>query len=288
MADVGILSAVTLPVPVDRDAWKQRFGKKFRRVGAYVQTAQLGAALALDSASDALGAPPAELGADLMVVFGTGLANLATIVPLIEAIHHPTSPRCSPLSFARSVANAGAFYVAQAFELTGPNTTVSQEELSFEAAMQEAWLALSLGEARFALVAGLDVRYADDAAQRIRIGAESIPGEIAAGAAFVVLGAGGPVRLVEARTGHFDPLDGVGPFASEASETPGSTELYRGWRAAHLSAPGRVETRLTPTATGLAFVEGIDRARNRGSGSRVVHVQQHRDGSWGRLVAEVR
>jgi hypothetical protein len=280
MDDVGVLSSVALPVPVDRDAWKERFGKQFRRADAYVQAAQLGAALTFEQAE--LPASPEALGDDLMVVFGTGLANLAAIVPLIEAIHHPTAPRCSPLAFARSVANAGAFFVAQAFGLSGPNTTVSQEELSFEAAMQEAWLALRLGEVQYALVAGVDVRYADDAAQRVRIGADDIDGEIAGGAAFVLLGPGGTVRLADVHIGALGSIEAL------RSEAPATTEFVRGWRAGGLDLPGRIEHRLSPTASGLAFVEALGRARERGSGARVVHLQQHRDGGWGRLVAEVR
>ncbi|MEZ4318430.1 MAG: beta-ketoacyl synthase N-terminal-like domain-containing protein [Myxococcota bacterium] len=267
MREVGILGASTVGVPVDAEAYRERFANRFRRVGTYVEAAQLGAAGVLD-------AHPG-LPRDLAVFIGTGLANLDTIVPLIEAIFHPRAPRCSPLAFARSVGNAAAFYVAQAFELEGPNVTVSQEEISFEAALLDAWLAVRSGEVEHALVGGLDVLVDGDGAQRVRMGAEGVPGTVAAGAAFLLLGAGGPWVLDEVRIGAFDPLDGVHPEAT----------VLRGWRAGGLEVDGPpVEHRLFGTASGVRFCEALNDERF----ARITHVQRHREGPWARISARRR
>lgn len=262
MREVRIARYAEVTFPVDREAVRERFGARFRRAGDYTEAALLGAAAVLPAD------PPAGLG----VFLGSGLANLAAIVPMIGSIHHPTAPRCSPLAFASSVANAAAFALAQAFDLGGHNVTVSQEELSFEAALLEAWLCLQDGTCTWALVGALDVAYPDADAQRVRIGAVGVPGELGSGAGFVLLGPEGPWRLDAVRVGAFDPL---------ADLVPGTT-IVRGWTCQDLDARG------APPAGrdlfGAASAVGVVRALQ-GEGNRFVHVQRHRDGAWGRVEA---
>lgn len=263
MLEVRIQRWSTEGFPVDRERYKQRFGNRFRRVGNYTEGTLLGAATVLDP-----GVP-----ADVGVFLGTGLANLAAIVPMIGSIHHPTHPRCSPMAFASSVANAAAFYLAQAFELHGHNVTVSQEELSFEAALLEGLLALRDGTCTWALVGAVDVPYPDEAAQRVRIGAEGIPGELASGVGFVLLGPEGPWRLDEVRVGRFDPLEGL---------TDGTT-ILRGWTCQQLPVPGHLqEAPVAQRLFGAASAVGMARALDEDHRA-FAHLQFHRDGTWARI-----
>lgn len=260
MREVRIQRWSTVSFPLDLDRYKERFGNRFRRVGPYTQGVLLGAAAVLDD-----GCPE-----DLGVFLGSGLANLAALMPVIRSIHHPTRPRCSPIAFASSVANVAAFHLAQAFELHGHNVTLSQEELSFEAALLEAVLALKEGVCTWALVGGVDVPYADAEAQRVRIGATDVEGELGSGVAFLLLGPDGPYRLDAVEVGRFDPLGGLEP----------GTAVLRGWGCQQLDAPGEPpEARLHGIASGLRIAGALQEGRLR----RFRHVQFHRDGLWGRI-----
>ena len=263
MPEIRIQRWSTEAFPVDRARYKERFGSRFRRVGDYTEATLLAAATILDP-----GVPE-----DVGVFLGTGLANLAAMVPMIAGIHHPTHPRCSPMAFASSVANAPAFHLAQAFELHGHNVTVSQEELSFEAALLEGVLAIQDGTCTWALVGAVDVPYPDEAAQRVRIGAEQIPGELASGVGFVLLGPTGPWRLDDVRVGRFEPLDGVEP----------GTTVLRGWTCQELPVPAGLVAapaaqRLYGAASAVSVAEALDRDHR-----TFTHLQFHRDGIWGRI-----
>lgn len=228
MSSVGIHSWSA--VLDDRDH-KARFGNAFRRIGRYVKIAQLGA-------TDAVEAPRPDLG----VFLGTGLGNTADIVPLMNRVLDAHRPRCSPMAFAGCVGNSAAFFVAAVLGTTGPSVTVSQEELSFEAALLEALLAMNEG-LEWALVGGVDVMSGDPVDQRKRVNAEGIDGDLGDCAAFLLLGPveGAPATLDRVEIGTF-PLDAY-------ERTP-----LNGWRT---KAPDR-ERRLIPVAAGLRIVEALD------------------------------
>lgn len=260
MREIRIQRWSSLGFPLDLEAYKARFGNRFRRVGPYTQAVLLGAAPVLDP-----GCPE-----DLGVFLGSGLANLAALVPVIGTIHHPTRPRCSPIAFASSVANVAAFHLAQAFELHGHNVTLSQEEISFEAALLEAVLALRSGVCTWALVGGVDVPYPDAEAQRVRIGATDVEGELDAGVAFLLLGPEGSWKLEAVEVGRFDPLADLGSDVA----------VLRGWGCQQLDAPGEpAEKRLHPVASGRRIVETLEEGRL----ERFRHLQFHRDGLWARV-----
>ena len=108
------------------------FGRGFRRIGSYVKLAQVGAQACLAAAAP--GVVPEHTR--VCVFMGSGLGNTEIAVPLAEGILHAEKPWCSPMAFAGSVGNAAAFYVARSIAHEGMNVTVSQEELSFEAALR--------------------------------------------------------------------------------------------------------------------------------------------------------
>jgi len=228
---------------------KERFGRAFRRIGRYVKLAQLGAV-------------ECTTRSDVGVFLGTGLGNTADIVPLMTKVLDPHKPRCSPMAFAGCVGNSAAFFVAAVLETTGPSVTVSQEELSFEAALLEATLAMNEG-LEWALVGGVDVMSGDPVDQRDRVNARGVEGELGEGAAFVLLG---PTDGAEAVLEHVE----VGTFPLDPHDR---TPLW-GWRT---SEPER-ERRLIPVAAGLRMVEALD------AGGTYAHLNRSAGGLSARVL----
>ncbi len=246
------------------------FGRGFRRIGSYVKLGQVGAQACLAAA-----APPP--GARVGVFLGTGLGNTEISVPLAEGILHAVRPWCSPMAFAGSVGNAASFYVARSLGVDGPNATVSQEELSFEAALLEAVLALREGGGNdggidYALVGGVDVREVGrEGEHRARLDAEGLDGTPAAGSGWLLLGRGdAPVRLDEVWMGRV----GAGPEGIDRllDGVPAGSVVLPGWRLANTLDPsatdrGRpdrgltvapAERRLLAVAAAVRLVEVLD------------------------------
>lgn len=251
------------------------FGRKFRRIGRFVKAAQLAAGRCADAAP---GLDLARAG----LFIGTGLGNTADIVPLAQGVLHPTRPRCSPMSFAGCLGNAASFFVARAIGCTGPNVTVSQEELSFEGALLEAAIALRAGRVSTALVGCVDVISGSEADQRARMNALEEPGDITEGAAFLVLGQGAPARawLGEISLGHSS-------LERQLEAIPDGATLLPGWRVpAPPVSPGLLvaprERRLLPVATGLRLVDVLEAGPDNAPGP-LVHLQRNAAGHWGRI-----
>lgn len=152
-------------LPEDLDPlYQPLLGRRLRKVGRFIKLAVAGAAAAVHRSG--LGRlPSARTG----VFLGTGLGNLPDLVGFTEVILGGGAAP-SPTQFANSVGNAGAFYVAQAYDLTGPTLSVSQDEVSFECALLSAVSLMEAGDLDFALVGGVDVYWPSDAAQRARMG----------------------------------------------------------------------------------------------------------------------
>ncbi|MCP4805941.1 MAG: hypothetical protein GY913_03870 [Proteobacteria bacterium] len=249
MAEVGIHSWSTVDGDI-RELHKAMFGRGFRRIGRYVKLAQVAGARTIEPLDE-------KKRRDVGVFLGTGLGNTADIVPLAQGILDPERSRVSPIAFAGCVGNAAAFFVARALGTQGPNVTVSQEELSFEGALMDAWIQLRAGQLEWALVGGVDVRSGDDDEQRSRIHAPDAAGDISDGAAFVLLGPareGQPV-LESVAMGSTVPTDGV-----------------RCWRF-----PDSDEGRLSPTASALRMVDLLE------AGGSFAHVQRSSRGTVGRI-----
>jgi len=137
---------------------------RFRKIGRFIKLALSAAALTMKHAG-LTKLPAARTG----VFLGTGLGNLADLVPFVQSLYDGQSIP-SPIQFANSVGNSGAFYIAQAYALEGPVLAICQDEVSFEAAVLNAALLLRAGEIDLALVGGLDVFVPPASEQRARLG----------------------------------------------------------------------------------------------------------------------
>ena len=154
----------TTPHRAIEEEFEQHWPGKFRKIGRFIKLALTGASLAMKHAG-VTALPPRRTG----VFLGTGLGNLADLVPFVKSLYDGESIP-SPIQFANSVGNSGAFYIAQAYQLEGPVLAICQDEVSFEAAVANASLLLHAGEIDFALVGGLDVFVAPASEQLARLG----------------------------------------------------------------------------------------------------------------------
>ncbi|MBI5544815.1 MAG: hypothetical protein HY901_13075 [Deltaproteobacteria bacterium] len=180
-------------------------GRRFRKIGRFIKLALSGAATCVRR-SELERLPPERTG----VFFGTGIGNTPDLSGFSEAVlGGPTEQVPSPIQFAHSIGNSGAFYVAQAFELSGPVLAISQEDVSFECALLAARDALAFGDVDYALVGGADVYCPDDAAQRQRMGlAPSSAVPLSEGSGWVLLERLAPTSaavLGEVRVEQEDP-----------------------------------------------------------------------------------
>lgn len=130
----------------------QELGRQWRKIGRFIKLAMIGAARAAHRfGPEPL--PPGRTG----VFLGTGLGNLPELLAFSESVFSEGELFPSPIQFANSLGNSGAFYIAQAFGLTGPVLAISQEEASFEGAVLNAEAMLVSGDIDLALVGGVDV-----------------------------------------------------------------------------------------------------------------------------------
>ncbi len=83
-------------------------GRRFRRLGRFIQLALAGAVEAAYAVKQKL--PPERTG----VFLATGLGNLSDLMPFSHAVFGDPGFHISAIQFANSVGNAGAFYIAQA------------------------------------------------------------------------------------------------------------------------------------------------------------------------------
>ncbi len=162
--------------------------KRFRKIGRFIKLALCGAASAVKASGLTL---PAERTA---VVFGTGIGNSIDMAGFCEAtLGGPTDAFPSPIQFANAIGNSGAFYVAEAFQLTGPVIAISQEDVSFECALLTARDLLWAGDADLVLAGAADVLFGDEAAQRERMKLPpSVQAAFSEGAGWLLLERSGP------------------------------------------------------------------------------------------------
>jgi hypothetical protein len=158
-------------------------GKRFRRLGRFMQLALSGAIEA--AMKSGLHLPPSRTG----VFLGTGLGNISDLMPFTHAVFGDPGFHVSAIQFANSVGNAGAFYIAQTLSLTGPVLAVSQDEVSFEAALLQATTLLDDGALDFALVGAVDVAMPNVHDHLARMGfAPDAPLKLSEGSAWWLLG----------------------------------------------------------------------------------------------------
>lgn len=158
-------------------------GKRFRKLGRFMQLALTGAVEA--AAKSKLTLPPTRTG----VFLATGLGNISDLMTFSHAVFGDPGYPLSAIQFANSVGNAGAFYIAQTLGLTGPVLAVSQDEVSFEAALLQAVTLIEAGDLEFALVGAVDVAMPNVKDHLARMGiAPDAPLNISEGSAWWVVG----------------------------------------------------------------------------------------------------
>jgi hypothetical protein len=142
------LSADAAPVAL-RDSVGAVAPSVSRMASRFAQLAVLGAATCLRQ----LPRPPHS---GTRVYLGTGLGDVAATDALYYCVMPPSGQAPPPARFATSGNNMAAFFVAKHTGLTARNLTVSQAELSFEAALDLAFSDLSAGATDSALVGAVD------------------------------------------------------------------------------------------------------------------------------------
>ncbi len=198
----GLIAPLNGTLPDELDPLvEQLLGRRLRKVGRFIKLSLCGALSAL---RDPL--LPSGSRERVGVFLATGLGNLLDLISFSEAALGGGQSFPSPTQFANSLGNSAAFYVAQALEISGPVLAVSQDELSFEAAVINAWALLEANEIDLALVGGVDIDCPAAEDQRTRMGFEPegdvTPGE---GSAWLVLeraSAGSTAIIEDVRLGN--------------------------------------------------------------------------------------
>lgn len=192
--------------------------RKLRRMFRLVRMAAVAARQALQMA----GRDPAQMqAARIGIVFGTAFGALEITQKFIDSWLENGQRHASPLNFMNSVHGILASQIALDINSTGLNLTISQRDISFEAALAQGMNALEAGQVDLCLVGGSDeltplfhevaahsfyvsldpqdARGLDPHARRSVL----VPGD---GAAVVVLEREGTplARLAGARTGRHD------------------------------------------------------------------------------------
>mgnify|MGYP001353849612 CR=1 FL=1 len=205
--DVGGLPGPTLDARL-----VELTGRRARKMGRFMQLAVTGAVEA--AVKSGLTLPPARTG----VFLATGLGNISDLMPFSHAVFGDPGFHVSAIQFANSVGNAGAFHIAQALSLTGPVLALSQDEVSFEAALLQATTLLDSGDLEYALVGAVDVVMPNVRDHLARMGiSPDAPLKLSEGSAWWLLGRAAAVdfaTLEDVRLGFGGGEPGV--FAGRA------------------------------------------------------------------------
>jgi hypothetical protein len=127
-------------------------GQPMRRAGRFIKMVACGGLACLQKISLNY-----LKGKKTGIFLASGLGNIDEIMPFITEVFKHGGGFPSPNQFANSVSNAAAFVLARICEVTGTVLTISQEELSFEAALWMAQSYLESGQIELALVGGCDI-----------------------------------------------------------------------------------------------------------------------------------
>lgn len=121
-------------------------GQRLRRVDRYIE-------LCVAGGLNCVGGRP--LAADTGVYLATRCGAVTTSARVMETIvGNRDMPK--PLHFINTLGNSACFYLTQLLRTTGNTLVISQEYLSFEAALLHAWVDLQQGRVSCALVGGID------------------------------------------------------------------------------------------------------------------------------------
>jgi hypothetical protein len=138
------------PPPLElKELVKQVVGVPLRQASHLVELAAIGSQLCLKRL-------PYAAPQDSAVYLGTGLAEVRKTHALFYQVMPPGPGMASPFDFINAANNMAAFYAAKLAGFRARNLTVTQEEFSFEWALQLAHADLGAGAYRHALVGGVD------------------------------------------------------------------------------------------------------------------------------------
>ncbi|MGD8176185.1 beta-ketoacyl synthase N-terminal-like domain-containing protein [Marinimicrobium sp. ARAG 43.8] len=121
-------------------------GQRVRRIDRYIQLCLAGALGCVEDRT-----LPVETGVYIATRSGA-VSTTATSMRHTEALGLPPKP----MHFVNTLGNSAGYYLTQLLGINGGALVVSQEQLSFEAAVLHAWLDLKLGRISTALVGGFD------------------------------------------------------------------------------------------------------------------------------------
>jgi len=128
---------------------KEIVGVSLRQASHLVELAAIGSQLCLKRLKVA--APE-----NTAVYVGTGLAEVRKNEAVFKQVMPPGPGMASPFDFINAANNMAAFYTAKLGNFRARNLTISQQEFSFEWALQLAASDLRAGDYRQALVGGVD------------------------------------------------------------------------------------------------------------------------------------
>lgn len=168
------------PPPLElRELVKRVVGVSLRQASHLVELACVASQLCLRRL-------PVAAPENTAVYLGTGLAEVRKTGALFRQVMPPGPGMASPFDFINAANNMAAFYVARLGNFRARNLTVTQEEFSFEWALQLALADLRAGRYRWALVGGVDENSQPraDHLRRIALRDQQFLGE---GAGFLVL-----------------------------------------------------------------------------------------------------
>ncbi len=277
----------TPPHKALEDEFEALWAGQFRKIGRFIKLALTGAALAMRHAGR-VKLPPRRTG----VFLGTGLGNLADLIPFVHSLYDGQSIP-SPIQFANSVGNSGAFYIAQAYALEGPVLAICQDEVSFEAALMNGLALLHADEIDYALVGGVDVFVPPASDQLARLGREDESIPLGEGVGFWLLSresGQGFAQLLEASLTHCAPdaelrraaltYEGTRTLFLSDGLRPHQTRLLESLAPATLapSSPG-----IFPTQS--AFAAGAFAAGNSPPGALYHSLSLTREGLVGAITA---
>ncbi len=140
---------------------------RIRRIGSVSHLACLAAAGCLHHATEFK-----VRGERIGIFHGTSLGNIAETLRVAEESLGISRELPSPINFSSSVSNNTAFYIASVTGALGPNILISQEDLSFEGALNAFQLTAGSGKIDAALVGGTDGFIEPPENQLIRYGYE--------------------------------------------------------------------------------------------------------------------
>ena len=184
----------------------QMTGKRFRKLGRFIQLAMCGAVEAVKKSK-------ADFQPDRTGIFlASGLGNLSDLLPFSHSIFGDPGFHPSAIQFANSVGNAGAFHIAEALGVTAPVLALCQDEVCFEAALLQVVTLLDSGDIDLGVVGSVDMVMppVGDHLARMGYGREEAAArglKLSEGSAWFVLGRPGPEDVATLEALSLESLD---------------------------------------------------------------------------------